>query len=264
MKLAILTDDRVGDSLCITEHGLSILIENKGDRVILDFGQSDRFIHNAQKLGINLDDIGTMVLSHGHYDHANGLAYIKGKKVICHPNCFLKRYCKVTGKNDGSATSLEELQKYNQVILSERPMEITSELFFLGQISRDNDFECKEFPTVLENGELDKLFDDSGIVVKTEDGIVVITGCAHSGICNTIEYAKRITGVNKVLAVVGGFHLRAVNEDLEKVIEYLENNSIEHLLMGHCTCDEVCEVMKERLGDKIDIQVLGVGNIYEI
>ena len=118
---------------------------------------------------------------------------------------------------------------------------VDNEIIFLGEIERNNDFECKKFPSVLENGNEDTAIDDTGIAIDTPKGIVVISGCGHSGICNTIEQAKRLLGKNYVYCVIGGFHLKECDDQTYKTIEYMKDNNIERLILGHCTSDVVCE-----------------------
>ena len=264
MRIAVLADDRKGSDQYLPEHGLSLLIEHEEAKVLLDFGQTNTFMLNAMNLGIDLDSVDVAVLSHGHYDHADGLAYIKNKKIFAHPDCFLKRYSKVNGKYDGMAISKDELRKNNELILCKESCEIQSGTYFLTGIPRHYEFEAKDFPTVLEDRTVDELFDDSGIVVKTANGVVVITGCAHSGICNTVEYAKSVCNNDTIYAVIGGFHLRQVDENLDKVITYFKGLGVQHLLTGHCTCDAACEIMAHQMPQEVNFQVLGAGKVFDI
>ena len=264
MRITVLADDRTGNNLCLTEHGLSLLIEHEEAEILLDFGQSDKFMRNAISLGIELGSVDIAVLSHGHYDHADGLKYINNKKIFCHPECFLKRYSRSDGTYDGMALGEAELREYNELILSQESCEIQPGTFFLTGIPRHFDFESKDLPTVLEDGSVDKLFDDGGIAINTAQGIVVITGCAHSGICNTVEHAKSVCNNDTVYAVVGGFHLRQVDENLNQVIRYLKSLRVQHLLTGHCTCDNACEIMKRQFANEVNFQVLGAGKVFEI
>ena len=264
MRITVLVDDRKGRDQCLPEHGLSLLIEHEEARVLLDFGQTDRFMQNAMSLGIDLGSVDTAVLSHGHYDHANGLEYIKNKKIFSHPECFLKRYSKVNGKYDGMAISKEKLSENNKLILSKESCEIHPEYYFLTGIPRQFEFENQDFPTVLEDGSVDELFDDGGIAINTAQGVVVITGCAHSGICNTVEYAKSVCNNDTVYAVIGGFHLRQVDENFDKVVKYLKDLGVQHLLTGHCTCDDACEIMERQMHKEVNFQVLGAGKVFDI
>ena len=110
--------------------------------------------------------------------------------------------------------------------MTKEPLKINDQVVFLGEIERNNDFECKKFPSVLENGNEDIATDDTGIAIDTPKGIVVISGCGHSGICNTIEQAKKLLGKKHVYCVIGGFHLKECDAQTYKTIEYMKDNNI--------------------------------------
>ena len=87
-------------------------------------------------------------------------------------------------------------------------------------------------PMTNEEGEDYAHLDDSGRVIKTQEGLIIISGCAHSGICNTVEYAKNVTGDNRIISVIGGFHLKQVDERTLKTIEYMKNNSVKKYIFS--------------------------------
>lgn len=107
---------------------------------------------------------------------------------------------------------------------------------------------------ILEDGKNDDLLDDSGMVINTEKGIIVIAGCSHSGICNIVEQAKKITNNNNVLAVIGGFHLREVDENTNRVIDYMKNN-VKEVILAHCTANNVCNKFIDDLKGKIKVSI---------
>lgn len=233
MKLYALTENTASGNF-LAEHGLSYYIEH--DEVILfDTGHSDIFLKNAERTKIEIDKIETVVLSHGHWDHGNGLKYLNNKKLICHPEVFQKRFPKNGDKNIGLDLPYEELKKKFEIITSKSPYPVTENITFLGEIPRINSFESKSTTFVLENNEDDFVIDDSGLVIKLNAEIVVISGCAHSGICNMIEYAKKVTGINKIRAVIGGFHLKHNNHQTQETIKYLKTQDINKLYPSHCT-----------------------------
>ena len=101
---------------------------------------------------------------------------------------------------------------------------------------------------------------DSGLMIETPEGLIVISGCAHSGICNTVEYAKKLAGTEHVRAVLGGFHLLEMNDAAQKTIDYMRDN-VEHVYLAHCTEDVVCAAFREQLPEKTE--VLGAGEVLE-
>lgn len=263
IKITVLNDNRNDKCELENEHGFSIYIEVDKYKLLLDSGQSDIFVKNADKLDIDLDKLDAIILSHGHYDHGNGLKYIRKKtKLIMHPLCVSNRVSKRTGNYGGINQSLEELEEKFELIQSVDSYEIFDDIYFLGQIERKNDYEAKTFPMIVDNGQDDIALDDTGCAIKTKEGIIVISGCAHSGICNTVEHAKKVTGENRILAVMGGFHLKAVDESCMQTIKYLKENNVQYIYLGHCTSDAVCDEFIKCMGDKV--KVMKVGDSYKV
>ena len=249
-KIAVLTDNR-SDGKYLHEHGFSLYITtDTNQKILFDTGQSDIFLKNAEKLKIDINNVDVVVLSHGHWDHGNGLSFLINKTLICHPDCFIKRYRKWTMLNIGLNASLEKTQERFNLILSKKPYTVSENVIFLGEIPRKNSFEAKSTPFRLQNKKDDFVYDDSGLVIISGLGLIVISGCAHSGICNTVEYAKEITGIEKVHAVIGGFHLKKVDDIALKTIEYFKNNNIDNVYPGHCVKDCVMETFSKQFSNK--------------
>lgn len=233
MKLSVLTENTASEKFC-AEHGLSYYIEHDIN-ILFDTGHSDVFLQNAKKLNINIEKIDTVVLSHGHWDHGDGLRYISNKKLICHPDVFQERYRKNDDENIGLELSFKELKNKFDITYTRLPFEVSKNIIFLGEIPRNNSFEAQTTTFELDDKKDDFIIDDSGLVIKLEDEIVIISGCAHSGICNMIEYAKKVTGINKIRAVIGGFHLKYNNQQTQETIKYLKSQDIQEIYPSHCT-----------------------------
>ncbi len=232
MLIHVLVDNHASKD-CPAEWGLSFYIESS-ERLLFDFGGSDLFFKNAENLGVNIMDADFFVLSHGHWDHGNGLQYLSNKKLICHPEAFIKRYNR-DGRYIGLPFNVEEAKEKFDLILTREPYEISRNTIFLGEIPRITEFESKSTDFTKEDGSMDLVMDDSAMVFKTPKGLVVLSGCAHSGICNTIEYAKKVTGIDKIYAALGGFHLKGGDELTQKTIDYLKGLNIEIISTSHCT-----------------------------
>jgi 7,8-dihydropterin-6-yl-methyl-4-(beta-D-ribofuranosyl)aminobenzene 5'-phosphate synthase len=247
MQLTVLSEAKAMDGFS-SEHGLSFLIEEDGKKILFDTGASDVFLKNAQKLGIDLNNVDSLVLSHGHWDHGNGLQHISAKPLLCHPGCFQKRYRKPGEENIGISLSKNEMEERFEVKTSREPVQLSAHLWFLGEVPRLKDFEAKTTKYVLEDGSPDFIMDDSGLAVITEKGLVVISGCAHSGICNMVEHAKKVTGVDRVEAVMGGFHLRVVNRQARQTAAWMKDAGIAQLLPSHCTMGPALDMFRELPG----------------
>jgi len=234
MQISVLTDNRAG-SFTMAEHGLSYLIEYDNQRILFDTGQSGMFMKNAREMNVDLDNITMIILSHGHFDHGNGLELLSGMTLICHPGCFVKRYRKRDHTYIGLKNSKEELATLFNLITSAEPYKISEKIYFLGEIPRLTHFESKITTFVLENGDPDFVMDDSAVAMIMPEGLFVVTGCGHAGVVNTLEHAKKVTGIKELYGIMGGFHLRDIDIQTMETIKYLQESKIKHILPSHCT-----------------------------
>ncbi len=234
MKISILTDNAPG-TYTAAEHGLSYLIEHDGRRILFDTGQSDLFLKNADIMNIDMDSVDTIILSHGHYDHGNGLKYLSGGTLICHPACFGKKYGRGGKKYIGLYGNRNELEKKFKLICSAEPYRITEKIVFLGEIPRVTDFESKETYFTFEDGSPDYIMDDSAVALIHEQGLFVLTGCGHAGVLNTLEHALKVTGEKRIHGIMGGFHLKDNNQQTKQTIKYLQQKEVKHVYPSHCT-----------------------------
>ncbi|NLT51346.1 MAG: MBL fold metallo-hydrolase [Ignavibacteria bacterium] len=235
MKLTVLTENTAG-SIFGAEHGLSYFIEYDGMNILFDTGHSDLFLRNAEKLKIDIaEKADLIVLSHGHWDHGDGLRYISNKTLLTHPDAFIKRFRKNGKTNIGLALIKEELESKFNLITYREPHFISDKIVFLGEIPRLNSFESKTTTFKDEKGEEDFVIDDSALAVIKNNQLIIVSGCAHSGICNICEYAKKVTGINKINSVIGGFHLKFNNKQTAETIEYLKNENPSQIIPSHCT-----------------------------
>jgi 7,8-dihydropterin-6-yl-methyl-4-(beta-D-ribofuranosyl)aminobenzene 5'-phosphate synthase len=234
MRISVLTENNPG-SFTPAEHGLSYFIEHDGMKILFDTGQSDLYLRNAGKMNVSMDHIDMVVLSHGHFDHGNGLGYHKGHQLICHPGCFVKRYRKHDHTYIGLHNTREELSVMFELFTTTLPHNISDAIIFLGEIPRKTDFESQSTSFILEDGTPDYVMDDSALALVLDKGLFVVTGCGHSGIVNTLEHAKSVTGINNIYGIIGGFHLKEADRQTKETIRYMENNKIKHVFPSHCT-----------------------------
>ncbi|MGE5874117.1 MBL fold metallo-hydrolase [Klebsiella quasipneumoniae] len=271
MKLTVLVDNNtLIDRYLIGEPGVSYLIEHDGQKILFDTGYSDVFLKNAQTLKIDLTSIDSIVFSHGHNDHTWGLNHLaqyydrinsipeRKIKLICHPDALNPKY--FDAKSIGIKYRFDQNDLFFHKICSKKPYPLTENIIFLGQIPRGNTFEMLTpvGHTVDDKGESidDYVMDDSALAIKTQEGLVVVTGCSHAGIANIIEYAKQVTGENHIASVIGGFHLQNADEDLlNQTGDYLKALSPGSLYPCHCT-DLAARVSLARF---IKIDEVGVG-----
>lgn len=276
MKLTVLLDNNtIIDRYFLGEPGVSYLIQDEDISILFDTGYSDAFIRNAVKMGISLDNLSYVVLSHGHIDHTGGLVYLINQynealyenkkvnkpKVVAHPSTFNNK--EYNNLDIGSIISEEKLSKLFDLNLSKEPLWLNDRIVFLGEVERTNHFENKKpIGKTVENGELidDYILDDSALVYKSSKGLVIITGCSHSGICNIIDYAKKVCGVDIVADIIGGLHLlNPSNELLARTIECINENQIGVIHASHCTDLK----SKIELSKVTTIEEVGVGLVLE-
>lgn len=273
MKLTILVDNNtLIDRYFFAEPGLSFLIEDEKHKILFDVGYSDIFIRNAYKMNMRFWDLDFLVLSHGHLDHTWGLMELiklfteasvenidyQIPTLIAHPHVFLPREIGSL-KQIGSMITGEEIKRHFPVKLSIDPIWITGRLVFLGEIKRGNDFEAKNPIGKIEgkdDKEDDYIMDDSALVYCSTKGLVIITGCSHSGICNIIEQAKKVCKENRIIDIIGGFHLlNPEKKQLEGTLEYFKKLQPETLHACHCT-DLNSKIALSKVSN---IQEVGVG-----
>lgn len=129
MIVSILTDNYAGGHTR-AEHGLSYLVEHEGIRLLFDTGQSNLFLENASVMGVDVGNVDLIVLSHGHCDHGNGLEYLSGGKLLCHPDCFIKRYRTSDHSYIGLKNSRDEIAGMFDLITSKEPYRISDRIVF--------------------------------------------------------------------------------------------------------------------------------------
>ncbi len=244
MKLTVLVDNHTYiDRYYLGEPAVCYHIEDGDHVILLDVGYSDVFIENAARMGIDLSRVTDIVLSHGHNDHTGGLPaffarFSQSVRVFAHPNALLpKRY---EGLSVGCPLSLVELKERAIVRLVTKPCAVSEHVMLLGEIPRVYPFEQNRAVGEASIGcgccwEADALADDTSLALTLSDGVFVVTGCAHAGICNTVAHAKQVSVKERVLGVLGGFHLFETGDALEETISTLRSLGAERLYPAHCT-----------------------------
>jgi 7,8-dihydropterin-6-yl-methyl-4-(beta-D-ribofuranosyl)aminobenzene 5'-phosphate synthase len=257
VRISILSDNTAGREYG-AEHGFSAFIR-ADKQVLFDTGASDLFIKNASLAAIDVNSADYIALSHGHWDHGNGLAHLSGGKLVCHPGCFVSRYQNRTGAFVGLQLSENQIYKKFEVQVSAEPVWLSEQIVFLGQIPRKTSFEAQKTSFHFENQNPDFVEDDSGLGVLTHNGLVVVSGCAHSGIVNMVNRACEVTGCNKVYAVLGGFHLLDDDERIMQTIDGLKQLNVQKVFPCHCTRLPALSAFFQQFGFS---QVI-TGNKYE-
>ncbi len=249
-SITILADNHAGARF-EAEHGLSALIRCHNTTLLFDTGASDLFLRNAKRLGVDLEnEINIVLLSHGHWDHSGGLKYLRRKHVIAHPDAFQKRYPKHSRENIGFGGDVDFHDQNHTTSFHREATEIAPNIWFLGEIPRKFDFEKQTYPYVLDDGSEDIITDDSAIAIRHNGELVLISGCAHSGICNIHAHAKQVTGTNKTRLVMGGFHLKNADHRTHETIQYFQQEQVKEILPSHCTELPALAAFQKQFGGK--------------
>ena len=260
------------------QHGLSIFLElsigPENMRLLWDTAASTEvMLHNADALNIDLHSLDMICLSHGHYDHSGGLMGVlerlKGRAIVlAHPDIFApKLKARPTLKFIGLPFNRAEAEAAGAIFLEAcSPVAIAPGLMTTGEVPRIESFEKVEGFWTVKDGQYcqDIIPDDQSLAVNISGkGLAVITGCAHSGIINTIRYAQKITGVEKLYAVIGGFHLMGADEGrIEATAKALKELDPAIVRPGHCTGQKAVCRLQEALGERC--RPLAVGDSIQL
>ena len=262
-KLTVVCENTVASTLgFIGEHGWSVYLERGDEKIIFDTGQGIGFMNNTRLLNIDLKAVQTVILSHGHFDHTFGLKdlfRIGGKKeLFCHPDCFIPKFS-VRGskeRNVGMQLTEQELKSMGADIhLITEFTEILPGIHITGAIPRNTDFESVDSMLKVKgpNGtwQQDLLWDDMSIAIETENGLLVVLGCAHAGIINTLDHISKQLPGQPIHTVLGGTHLAFADDvQFDKTVQALEGLNIQHLGTAHCTGQVNTAKLHQHFGDK--------------
>jgi 7,8-dihydropterin-6-yl-methyl-4-(beta-D-ribofuranosyl)aminobenzene 5'-phosphate synthase len=252
--------DNFADRDLIPEHGFSLWIEAGGEHILFDTGQSNEALQkNAKTLGIDLSITDRLILSHGHYDHTGGIPAVAESapqlKIHFHPALFSARYsvregiARPIGMTAASISSLQRMaEKYK--FPSREPVQLSDRVFTSGEIRRTCDFERIEEPFYLDGqGTVaDPVADDQAVYIKTTRGLLVLTGCCHAGVINTLRHIQKISGEKKIHSLIGGLHLRNCgSRRLEQTIDELRQLEITQIIACHCTGENGVEQLSGSL-----------------
>ncbi|MCW7753188.1 MBL fold metallo-hydrolase [Desulfobotulus sp. H1] len=243
------------------EHGLSFLMETPETSILFDTGQGMVLGANARTLGKDLSRVETIVLSHGHYDHTGGLVFFeageKNKRLVAHPAAFAPKWA---GRGPGQLIPIgcpfteEEIRNRGFLIeTSTISLPLSTGIRTTGEIPMVTDWERVEsYFFAGEPAQPDSMPDDMGLILESAMGTVLILGCTHRGIINTLTHVAGITGSRHFHAILGGLHLGQADEKrLNQVSSGLKDFSFDHMMIGHCTGIHAYGHLRRVFGERV-------------
>jgi len=270
IRITTLSENSAAMGYLLGEWGLSILIETGAANILFDTGKSISVTHNTDSLGVNLNRVDKIVLSHGHYDHTGGLFNVlrrmrKEVEIVAHPDVWADKYAHREGEEYryiGIPFRRQLLESLGATFnLTTKPVKISDNIMTTGEILMKTDFETvAPILYVKEDGgwQPDMVLDDQALIITTEPGLVVILGCAHRGIINTLYQAQQLTGVKKIHTVLGGAHLvDGSEEQVWLTIAALRELDVQRLGLCHCTGLAATSLIAQEFGERFFFNVTG-------
>jgi 7,8-dihydropterin-6-yl-methyl-4-(beta-D-ribofuranosyl)aminobenzene 5'-phosphate synthase len=262
VDITLLVDNQASPGL-VTEHGLAIWIETHHHRILFDTGQGPALAANADKLGFPMEQTRTLVLSHGHYDHSGGIPHVfqrnPAMEIFCHPGVVQPRYSIRNGPARAIHMPPESMAVMDklpspQIHWLSKPYRLSEDIGLTGPIPRESALEDTGGPFFLDpqGRREDPIQDDSALWINTAQGLVVLVGCSHAGLINTLRHAQRQSGVSVIRAVIGGFHLlQADTARIEWTVAELKAIAPGMIVPCHCTGEKAAGALGEAFGRSV-------------
>ena len=265
-----LVENSVGAPGLLAEHGVAVFVEADGHHLLFDTGQGLTLRHNAQQLGMSMASVEHIILNHGHYDHSGGLVdalrMTDPVDLYLHPEALNAKYNR-NGRQIGAPVSDEQTiaPLVKRIIPTREPTEIVPGIHATGEIPRTNPIEDTGGPFYRDADRTapDELLDDQALYVETSEGLIVLLGCGHSGVINTLEYIQKLSGGKPIHAVIGGMHLlHATPERLAFTGGSLSRMQVQYLAPNHCTGLEAVCYFKNRFPDAFHESRAGASHAF--
>jgi 7,8-dihydropterin-6-yl-methyl-4-(beta-D-ribofuranosyl)aminobenzene 5'-phosphate synthase len=258
VEIKIVVENSVYKENLLAEHGLAFWIKMGNQEYLFDTGQGLVLENNLEELDLNINNLNGVLLSHGHYDHANGLKWLLKErpdlKLYGHSDIFIPKYSQRSSGflYRGMNITRDDVENFIPV---NKAREIEKGLWMTGEITVHNrekiirpDYKLK----IDDELKVDQFKDDQALFIETKEGIVVLLGCSHSGVVKTLKHIKKLTAGQKIVVIIGGMHLiHADMERIDSIIDYLQELNFDLLVPLHCTGFKAAAKLNSIFKDKV-------------
>ncbi len=281
VRLSTLAENSASWLGLLAEWGLSILVETDDVTILVDTGLSMVAAHNARIMGVNIKKIDKILFSHGHQDHTGGLVDLlklddlseTPVEVIAHPDVWAPKFWRSGNGEHYRYVGIPFARKLAESLgasfhLTPEPVWITDRIVTSGEIPMLTDYEEIDADACVESDAgfiSDPLKDDQSLFIKSDKGLIIVSGCAHRGIVNTIRRAQNLTGCSDVYAVVGGIHLFSASERrVQLTLEELKRLNVQRIGVSHCTGPRASAFLAQALGDRFFFNQAGTITEFDV
>lgn len=274
IRITIVVDNH-GCGGLLEEHGFAAWLEVPGHRILFDTGQGKALAPNAAALGCDLRLIDTLVLSHGHYDHSGAVSPVlqsaSACRVCCHPGAFVPRYSVRPGEAPRTISVASTDQEAILALPSHRvqwangPQQVFPGIHLSGPIPRVHPLEDTGGPFFLDSdgNRADTLEDDLALWITTDRGLIIMAGCCHAGLINTVAHVRAVSGIDRIFGIIGGLHLlNASSARLEATCAAIQQWLPEFVVPCHCTGEVATAMLRNELGTAVSPGYAGFGLVF--
>ena len=279
MKVTVLIENTTCSDELVCEHGLSLLIEANDKKILLDAGSSEAFYKNAMLMGVDLSDIDTCVLSHGHYDHSGGFTAIfkNNSNVKVHAaKGALSDYCSGAGELHDISVPKAVRRYKNRFVCKDKFRELYKDIYLVPHSTnglesigaRTNLYKCVD-GNILP----DDFTHEQSLVYDTEKGLIIFNSCSHGGVMNIVNEVRAACNNKPVYAYIGGLHMKGKeagqeicifsDNEIDELCKYISDLQIKYVYTGHCTGSVAMTKLTDRLGSEC-LKSLTTGLVFEL